>query len=106
MYVQLAGPVIVLDRTHSRIDKKMYLPTTKIDEWVMVVYEQQRRFSADVAKEVVKGLREAATAVGEPPRHLLAKYHLLTVHSYRCANCEEPSSSGVPACSGRYCHGI
>ena len=60
----------------------MYLPTTKIDEWVMVVYEQQRRFSADVAKEVVKGLRDAATAVGELLHRLsTSEVSSLTVYS-------------------------
>ena len=42
----------------------MYLPTAKIDEWVVVIYEQARRFPQEVAMEVVKGLREAAASVG------------------------------------------
>ncbi|VDB94227.1 unnamed protein product [Peniophora sp. CBMAI 1063] len=48
----------------NMIEKKVYQPATGINEWVVVVYEQQSRFSLAKATEVIKSLREAANSVG------------------------------------------
>ncbi|KZV61782.1 Piwi-domain-containing protein [Peniophora sp. CONT] len=52
------------DGAWNMIDKKMYKPTDKIVEWVVVVYEQQRLFHQGRVDDMVRGLRQAANAVG------------------------------------------
>lgn len=77
----------------------MYMPTGKIDEWVMVVYEQQRRFDQRTATEVVKGLREAADAVGSSFMSACGGMCPLLTHLVRRAHQEGPRAARVSSCS-------
>ncbi|KNZ77926.1 Protein argonaute-2 [Termitomyces sp. J132] len=51
------------DGSWNMIDKKFY-KAEDIRTWVVVSYESQRRFSADVAKDMVTGLVNACKTVG------------------------------------------
>ena len=42
----------------------MYEPTRAIDEWVMVIYENRRRFNDREVEGVTNGLKNATAAVG------------------------------------------
>ncbi|GJE84216.1 argonaute-like protein [Phanerochaete sordida] len=51
------------DGKWNMIDKKFYKPVT-IERWVIVVYEGRKRFGEPHARDVIKSLRLACTAVG------------------------------------------
>jgi hypothetical protein len=50
-----------------RIDKKFFRPI-EIQRWVVVIYADQRRFSANTAAEMVTGLLAGCRSVGQHQR--------------------------------------
>ena len=47
----------------TRVDKKFYKPAS-FERWVVIVYENERRFNMQTAQGVVRGLLSACNAVG------------------------------------------
>lgn len=58
-FVRLTTP----SDTTSRVDKRFVKPVS-IDRWVVIVYEQQRRFGEQAARDMVAGLIESCRDVG------------------------------------------
>ncbi|KAF7351067.1 Argonaute-like protein [Mycena sanguinolenta] len=61
------------DGAWNMVDKKFFKPVS-IDRWVVVVYEQQRRFNAQSAQEMINGLCSSCRDVGIK----LAPTHFIT----------------------------
>lgn len=57
--VRLTAPF----NTASRVDKRFVKPVS-IDRWVVIVYEQQRRFGEQAARDMVASLIESCRDVG------------------------------------------
>ncbi|KAJ7047297.1 argonaute-like protein [Mycena alexandri] len=60
------------DGAWNMVDKKFFRPVT-IDRWVVVIYEQQRRFNDGAAQDMVTGLINSCRDVGiklAPPAHV------------------------------------
>ncbi|KAJ7781167.1 argonaute-like protein [Mycena metata] len=60
------------DGAWNMVDKKFFKPVT-IDRWVVVIYEQQRRFNDGAAQDMVTGLINSCRDVGiklAPPAHV------------------------------------
>lgn len=48
----------------SRVDKQFFKPV-EISRWVVVIYEQQRRFGDAAAREMISGLVASCGDVGK-----------------------------------------
>lgn len=51
--------------------KKLYRPCAPIKQWIVIVYEQKRRFDDNRCADVIKGLVTEARNMGMSTSHLL-----------------------------------
>lgn len=47
-----------------RIDKRVYLPCSRVEQWIVIIYDQQRRFDGRTVDGMVDGLMQACNVVG------------------------------------------
>ncbi|THH18233.1 hypothetical protein EW146_g2726 [Bondarzewia mesenterica] len=62
---QSKQPTIVpRDGAWNMIDKRVFQPCSRVDHWVVVIYEQQRKFNDRNVDDMVNGLMSACVTVG------------------------------------------
>ncbi len=54
---------VPLADVRSSVDKRFFEPT-EIERWVIVIYEQQRRFGQQNVDGLINGLKDACRSVG------------------------------------------
>ncbi|TFK24647.1 eukaryotic translation initiation factor 2C, partial [Coprinopsis marcescibilis] len=61
----------------NMIDKKLYMPCPPIAQWILIVYEHERRFNDEKCRNVIQGLTGEARKMGMNFAHAnpLIRYH-------------------------------
>lgn len=64
------------DGAWNMIDKRVYLPCSRVEQWIVIIYDQQRRFDGRTVDGMVDGLMQACNVVGiqMPNRPAVVRY--------------------------------